>query len=67
MRLPELPAEVRAERDDMMRQLMVHTWAERERALAKGTPTPRPSWHDTATGLIDALVGLLLAPVTSTP
>ncbi|WP_406315353.1 TetR/AcrR family transcriptional regulator [Streptosporangium sp. NBC_01639] len=62
--LPELPVEVRAERSDMARQLMVHMYAERERALAEGTFTPRSSWHDAATGLIDALVGLWLAPVT---
>ncbi|MCO6004075.1 TetR family transcriptional regulator [Actinoallomurus purpureus] len=62
--LPELPVEVRAERDEMIRQLMVHVTAERERALAEGTPTTRASWHDAATGLIDAIVGLLLAPVT---
>lgn len=62
--LPELPAEVRAERDDMARQLMVHMTAERERALAEGTPTPRAGWQDAATGLIDALVGLWTAPVT---
>lgn len=63
--LPDLPAEVRAERDDMARQLMVHMTAERERALAEGMPTPRASWRDAAEGLIDALVGLWLAPVTS--
>ena len=49
----------------MARQLMVHMFAERERALADGTPTPRSSWHGAATGLIDALVGLWLAPVVS--
>jgi AcrR family transcriptional regulator len=65
--LPDLPAEVRAERGDMARQLMVHMYAERERALAEGAPTPRSSWHDAATGLIDALVGLWLAPVTPHP
>jgi AcrR family transcriptional regulator len=63
--LPSLPAEVRAEREDMARQLMVHMCAERERALADGTPTPRSSWHGAANGLIDALVGLWLAPVVS--
>ncbi|MFF3753241.1 TetR/AcrR family transcriptional regulator [Streptomyces sp. NPDC002018] len=62
--LPALPPEVRAERTDMARQLMVHMCAERERALAQDTPTPRSSWHDAATGLIDALVGLWLAPVS---
>lgn len=62
--LPELPQEVGAERADMARQLMVHMNAERERALAEGTATPRSSWDDAATGLIDAVVGLWLAPVT---
>jgi AcrR family transcriptional regulator len=62
--LPDLPPEVRAERADMVRQLLVHMVAERERALADGTPTPRASWDDAATGLVDALVGLWLAPVT---
>ncbi|MEU8248872.1 TetR family transcriptional regulator [Nonomuraea sp. NPDC048916] len=62
--LPELPAEVRAERYDMARQLMVHMCAERERALAEGRPTPRPSWHAAANGLIDAIVAVWLAPVT---
>jgi AcrR family transcriptional regulator len=62
--LPELPVEVRLERGDMARQLTVHVCAERERALAENAPTPRASWHDAATGLIDAIVGLWLAPVT---
>ncbi|OOC01971.1 TetR family transcriptional regulator [Amycolatopsis azurea DSM 43854] len=62
--LPDLPADVRAERGDMARQLLVHMVAERERALAEGTPTPRSTWHDAATGLIDALAGMWLAPVT---
>jgi AcrR family transcriptional regulator len=63
--LPALPADVRAERNDMARQLIVHMCAERERALAEGTPTPRASWHDAATGLIDGIVGLWTAPVSS--
>ncbi|WP_037857679.1 TetR family transcriptional regulator [Streptomyces sp. SCSIO 75703] len=62
--MPELPREVRAERGDMARQLIVHTAAERERALAGGQPTPRPSWQDAADGLVDAIVGMWLAPVT---
>jgi AcrR family transcriptional regulator len=62
--LPELPVEVRGERGDMARQLIVHMCAERERALAEDAPTPRSSWHDAATGLIDAIVGMWLAPVT---
>jgi AcrR family transcriptional regulator len=64
--LPGLPDDVRAERAAMGRQLMVHMCAERERALAEGTPTPRADWHTAGTGLIDALVGLWLAPVTTT-
>ena len=63
--LPDLPPEVRAERGDMARQLLVHMVAERERSLAEGTPTPRSSWQDATTGLIDALVGIWLAPVTN--
>ncbi|MEV7040605.1 TetR family transcriptional regulator [Amycolatopsis sp. NPDC051061] len=62
--LPELPAEVRAERNAMTRQLLIHTMAERERAVAEGGDTPRASWREAATGLTDALVGLWRAPVT---
>ncbi|MEU6644672.1 TetR family transcriptional regulator [Saccharomonospora sp. NPDC046836] len=62
--LPDIPVEVRRERGDMARQLMVHMVAERERALADGSPTPRASWHEAATGLVDAIVGLWHAPIT---
>ncbi|MGW1361982.1 TetR/AcrR family transcriptional regulator [Streptomyces chartreusis] len=62
--LPDLPAEVRAERGEMVRHLIVHVAAERERALAEHTPTPRATWDDAATGLTDAVVGMWLAPVT---
>ncbi|MBT2418927.1 TetR family transcriptional regulator [Streptomyces sp. ISL-22] len=62
--LPDLPAEVRAERAEMVRHLIVHVAAERERALAEHTPTPRATWDDAATGLADAVVGMWLAPVT---
>lgn len=62
--LPELPAEVRAERGQMVRVLLLHTCAEQERAVAEGAPTPRATWSDVATGLADAIVGLWLAPVT---
>ncbi|MET8563477.1 TetR family transcriptional regulator [Streptomyces flaveolus] len=61
--LPELLPEVRAERGQMVRLLILHTCAERERALAEGTPTPRATWGEVATGLADAIVGLWLAPV----
>jgi AcrR family transcriptional regulator len=63
--LPELPTEVRLERSQMMRLLMVHLLAEHERGLADGTPVPRAEWRDVATGLIDALVGLYLAPYSA--
>jgi AcrR family transcriptional regulator len=65
--LPHLPAEVLAERADMARHLIVHVCAERERALAEGTPTPRSSWSDAATGLVDAISGLWLAAVRPAP
>ncbi|GAX48847.1 TetR/AcrR family transcriptional regulator [Streptomyces olivochromogenes] len=65
--LSDLPVEVHAERSDMARELMVHMCAERERALADNTPTPRSSWHDTALGLTDAVVALWLAPITPCP
>jgi len=61
---PDLPREIRAERADMPRELILHMPAERERALADGMPTSRATWHDAATGLTDAIVGLWLAPVT---
>lgn len=65
--LPELPAEVHAERGAMTRHLITQMTAERERALADATPTSRTTWHDTATGLIDAIVALWQAPVTQEP
>jgi hypothetical protein len=61
--MPALPGKVRAERGDMARHLIVHVAAERERALAEGRP-PRASWQDAADGLVDAIVGMWLAPVT---
>ncbi|ALE74192.1 MULTISPECIES: TetR/AcrR family transcriptional regulator [unclassified Pseudonocardia] len=63
-RLPTLPPEVRLERGEICRQLLVHHFAERERALAEGLPTPRSSWADAATGLVDVLVGVWTAPVS---
>jgi AcrR family transcriptional regulator len=65
--LPALPPAVRRERSDVGRHLLVHVPAERERALAEGAPTLRASWADTATGLVDVLVGVWLAPVSPTP
>lgn len=62
--LPALPIEVRLERRDIGRHLIVHAFAERERALAAGAPTARDTWAAAAGGLIDALVGVWFAPVT---
>ncbi|MFI6551324.1 TetR/AcrR family transcriptional regulator [Streptomyces prunicolor] len=65
--VPGLPEAVRAERALMTRHLIVQMSVERERALADNTPTARPTWHDAATGLVDAIVALWQAPVMSGP
>ncbi|MEV3905902.1 helix-turn-helix domain-containing protein [Mycobacterium sp. NPDC050551] len=65
--LPELPADVRAERNVMGRNLLMHSCADRERGMAQGTGVPRSSWSGAASGLIDAIVGLWLAPVSEEP
>lgn len=62
--LPDLPAEVHAERGNMARHLIVEMCVERERALAEDIPVLWSSWHDVAVGLIDAIAGLWTAPVT---
>ena len=62
--LPDMPEQVRVDRNAMARQLIVHMFAERERALADGAPTPHPTWDAMATSLVDAITGLMLAPVT---
>jgi AcrR family transcriptional regulator len=64
--LPDLPADVLFERNIMARNLLMHTCADLERSLAAGASMPRPSWRAAASGLIDAIVGLWLAPVTPT-
>ncbi len=58
--LPDLPPDVRTERNVMARNLLMHTCAERERSMTKS------SWQAAGSGLIDAIVGLWLAPVTPT-
>lgn len=63
--LPDLPIDVRVERNIMARNLLMHSCADRERALTQGGPVPRKTWQASATGLIDAIVGLWLAPVTA--
>ncbi|MFJ9680657.1 TetR/AcrR family transcriptional regulator [Streptomyces sp. NPDC101194] len=66
-RITDVPLQVRAERADMARHLILQTCAERERALADGTATRHTSWTHTADTLADAVVGLFLAPVTVRP
>jgi AcrR family transcriptional regulator len=65
--LPDLPTAVVTERNIMARNLMMHTCADFERAFAEGADVPRTSWSAVASGLIDAIVGLWLAPVTEQP
>src|ERR1700759_3540001 len=62
--LPTLPADVHFERNIMARNLLMHTCADRERALAAGSPMAQPSWRAASFGLIDAIVGLWLAAGT---
>ncbi|MEU4745671.1 TetR family transcriptional regulator [Actinosynnema sp. NPDC023658] len=64
---PDVPADVREDRAAMVRHLIVHVCAERERALAEGAATPRSTWDEAATGLIDAITGLWTAPCTTEP
>jgi hypothetical protein len=56
--LPALPPAVRDERDHMVHTLIVHLCAQHERGGAG-------QWDATATGLVDAIVGLLEAPASS--
>jgi AcrR family transcriptional regulator len=63
--LTDLPLPVRLERGDMARHLIVQMTAEFERAKAEGTPTARETWQEMADGLIDGIVGLWTAPVTT--
>jgi AcrR family transcriptional regulator len=65
--LPDLPPAIHSERNIMARNLLMHTCAEFERALAEDAPVPRSSWQAAGSGLIDAIVGLWLAPVTPKP
>jgi AcrR family transcriptional regulator len=62
--LPGLPPEVRQERSGFALSMVAHACAEQERALSDGLPAPRASWEDVTQGLIDALAGMWLAPVT---
>ncbi|MFG2967982.1 MULTISPECIES: TetR/AcrR family transcriptional regulator [unclassified Streptomyces] len=61
--LPHLPTEVITERAVMARHLTGQMCAERERALADGIPTYRPTWGAASDALIDAIVGLWRTPL----
>lgn len=61
--LPDLPKRVRSERIVMARNLLMHTCAEHEGALAEHGPHARSSWPVAGENLIDAIVGLWHAPV----
>ena len=63
--LAALPPLVRTEREEMVRSLILHTCADRERALDVSGDAPRPAWERTAGMLVDAITGLLLAPASS--
>ena len=65
--LRDLPKEVHVERSIMARNLLMHTCAARECALAEGASVPRSGWRAATSGLIDAIVGLWVAPVTPCP
>ncbi len=62
-----LPSAVVTERNIMARNLMMHTCADFERAFADGATVPRTNWEAVGSGLIDAIVGLWMAPVTKQP
>lgn len=62
--LPDMAPDVRFERNIMARNLLMHSCADRERALSNGATVARASWRAAGSGLIDAIVGLWLAPVT---
>jgi AcrR family transcriptional regulator len=63
--LPDLPKRVQFERIVMARNLLMHTCAEHEGALATHGPRARSPWPRATEGLIDAITGLWQAPVRS--
>jgi AcrR family transcriptional regulator len=64
--LPDLPDQVLHDRSRIASHVIVQMCAERERALADGQPVHPPTWDEMATGLVDVLVGMWTAPVTTT-
>ena len=66
--VPGLPPVVRAQRWSMARHLMLQMCVEQERRLADEHDVPNPvavSWDELATNLIDVIVALWQAPVSS--
>ncbi|MFJ2901971.1 MULTISPECIES: TetR/AcrR family transcriptional regulator [unclassified Streptomyces] len=63
--LRDQPAAVRAVRGDMACLLIIHTCADRERALAEQAPSLHGSWDEMGDALTDALLGLFTAPSTA--
>lgn len=63
VRLPRLPADVFEARGFMTQHLIVHTCADRERALQSSKRALLPSWQATCDAMVDALIGLWRAPV----
>jgi AcrR family transcriptional regulator len=63
--VPDLPAEVRAQRGLMARHLIVHICVDQERALAEGTTPLAANWDGIAASLVDAIVAVWQAPVSS--
>jgi len=61
----DLPEAVRLERGEMTRLLAVHVFAQRETALADGSPVARSTWRACAHGIVDATVGLWQAEVSA--
>jgi AcrR family transcriptional regulator len=61
--MPDLPKRVRHERTVMVRNLLMHTCAEHESALAQHGPRAPSPWPLAADGLTDAIAGLWRAPI----
>ncbi|HEX3790633.1 MAG TPA: helix-turn-helix domain-containing protein [Pseudonocardiaceae bacterium] len=61
---PQVPLSVALVRDQMVRSALVHTCAERELALSRHEDVDTAaSWAQTGDALVDAVVGLISAPV----
>jgi len=65
-RLGQLPPVVRGERLELAATLVVHGLAQRERARQNAGRRRDPLWAVFAADLVDAMVGVLSAPVSAT-